>query len=172
MTLSAGTRLGPYEVVAPLGAGGMGEVYRARDPRLGRDVAIKVLPEAFAFDPDRVARFAREAKVLASLSHPHIAALYGMEESSGRHFLIMELVEGVTLAELLHSALDAVAPNAGEADPGGGPTIRKPEPLRWTKHRRRKSDCRGGRSGAREGCHPSGSQAGIIQGEWGPTPTR
>ena len=79
----------------------MGEVYRARDTKLGRAVAIKVLPEAFAFDADRVARFEREAKVLASLHHPHIAALYGMELSHGRHFLIMELVEGETLAERL-----------------------------------------------------------------------
>src|SRR5438045_1613632 len=79
----------------------MGEVYRARDSKLGRVVAIKVLPEAFAFDPERVARFEREAKVLASLNHPHIAALHGMERFEGQHFLIMELVEGETLAERL-----------------------------------------------------------------------
>ena len=103
MPLANGTRLGIYEIVAPLGTGGMGEVYRARDTKLGREVAIKVLPEAFLFDPDRVARFGREAKVLASLNHPHIAALYGMEESGGRHFLVMELVEGETLAESLRS---------------------------------------------------------------------
>ena len=101
MALSAGTRLGLYEILSALGSGGMGEVYRARDTKLGREVAIKVLPEAFLFDPDRVARFEREAKVLASLNHPHIAALYGMEESGGRHFLVMELVEGETLAERL-----------------------------------------------------------------------
>ena len=82
-----------------LGAGGMGEVYRARDTKLGREVALKVVPEAFALDADRVARFEREAKVLASLNHPHIAALYGMEMVDGRHLLIMELVEGATLAE-------------------------------------------------------------------------
>ena len=101
MALSAGLRLGSYEIVSAIGAGGMGEVYRARDTKLGREVAIKVLPEAFAFDPDRVARFEREAKVLASLNHPHIAALYGMEVAREQHFLIMELVEGETLAERL-----------------------------------------------------------------------
>ena len=89
MPLSAGTHLGQYEIISPLGAGGMGEVYRARDTKLGRSVAIKVLPEAVATHPDRIARFEREAKVLASLNHPHIAALFGMEESSGRHFLVL-----------------------------------------------------------------------------------
>ena len=78
MTLPAGSRLGPYEILAPLGAGGMGEVYRARDGKLGRDVAIKVLPEALAEDAERLARFQREAQVLASLNHPHIAAIYGV----------------------------------------------------------------------------------------------
>jgi eukaryotic-like serine/threonine-protein kinase len=99
MPLTAGTRLGVYEILAPLGAGGMGEVYRAHDTKLGRSVAVKVLSEALASDPDRIARFEREAKVLASLNHPHIAALYGSEESDGWHFLVMELVEGETLAE-------------------------------------------------------------------------
>ena len=103
MPLSAGTRLGAYEIISPLGAGGMGEVYRARDLKLGRSVAIKVLPETVATYPDRIARFEREAKVLASLNHPHIAALFGMEESAGRHFLVMELVEGETLAERIAS---------------------------------------------------------------------
>src|SRR5436305_11809019 len=98
MPLSAGTRFGSsYEIVAPLGAGGMGEVYRARDTRLGRDVAVKVLPSALAQDADRMARFAREAKVLASLNHPNIASIYGLEEGS----LMIELVEGPTLAELI-----------------------------------------------------------------------
>jgi serine/threonine protein kinase len=92
MPLSAGVRLGPYEILAQIGAGGMGEVYRARDTKLGRQVAIKVLPESVASDPDRISRFEREAKVLASLNHPHIAALYGMEEADRRHFLVMELV--------------------------------------------------------------------------------
>jgi serine/threonine-protein kinase len=101
MPLSTGTRLGLYEIVGALGAGGMGEVYRARDTKLGRTVAVKVLPEALASDPDRIARFEREAKVLASLNHSHIAALHGLEEDGGRHFLVMELVEGETLAERL-----------------------------------------------------------------------
>src|ERR1051326_1487929 len=94
-----GWRLGPYEIGAQLGAGGMGEVYRAHDTRLLRDVALKVLPGAFAQDPDRMARFAREAQVLAALNHPHIAAIYGLEESDGVRALVMELVEGPTLAE-------------------------------------------------------------------------
>ncbi len=99
MTLTPGTRLGPYEILAPLGAGGMGEVYRARDARLGREVAVKLLPGDLAADPERHARFEREAKVLASLNHPHIAALYGLEHVDGRHALIMELVEGEGLDE-------------------------------------------------------------------------
>jgi eukaryotic-like serine/threonine-protein kinase len=99
MSLSSGTRLGHYEILAPLGAGGMGEVYRARDSKLGRDVALKVLPEAFARNPDRMARFQREAKVLASLSHPNIAAIYGLEDSDRSNALVMELVEGPTLAD-------------------------------------------------------------------------
>ncbi|HKS97732.1 MAG TPA: serine/threonine-protein kinase, partial [Terriglobia bacterium] len=99
MALVAGTKLGPYEVLAPLGAGGMGVVYRARDTKLGRDVALKVLPAAFARDAERMARFHREAQVLASLNHPHIAAIYGLEDSGGEHALVMELVEGPTLAE-------------------------------------------------------------------------
>ena len=97
--LSAGTKLGAYEIVAQIGAGGMGEVYRARDSKLGRDVAIKVLPEAFARDADRMARFQREAKVLASLNHPNIASIYGLEDSGATHALVMELVEGPTLAD-------------------------------------------------------------------------
>jgi serine/threonine-protein kinase len=99
LSLIAGSRLGPYEIQAPLGAGGMGEVYRARDARLGRDVAIKILPPEFASDPERLARFEREAKLLASLSHPNIAAIYGFEEANGQRFLALELAEGETLAE-------------------------------------------------------------------------
>ena len=119
MPLASGSRLGLYEIVAPLGSGGMGEVYRARDTKLGCEVAVKVLPEAFGFDPDRVARFEREAKVLASLNHPHIAALYGMEESGGRHFLVMELVEGETLAErLLFVASDFRRTGSSPAEAG------------------------------------------------------
>jgi serine/threonine protein kinase len=99
MSLNPGTPLGPYEIGAPLGAGGMGEVYRARDTKLGRDVALKVLPATFATDRERMARFRREAQVLASLNHPHIAAIYGLEDSAGIHALVMELVEGPTLAD-------------------------------------------------------------------------
>ena len=99
MPLNAGTRVGPYEIVSALGAGGMGEVYRARDTKLSRDVALKVIPDTFALDPDRLARFTREAHVLASLNHPHIAAIYGFEDSGETHALVLELVEGHTLAE-------------------------------------------------------------------------
>jgi serine/threonine protein kinase/Tol biopolymer transport system component len=99
MALSSGNRLGPYEILSAIGAGGMGEVYRARDTKLGRDVAIKVLSEAFARDTDRMARFQREAKVLASLNHPNIATIYGLEDSGDTHALVMELVEGPTLAD-------------------------------------------------------------------------
>jgi Tol biopolymer transport system component len=101
MTFAAGTCLGPYEITAPLGEGGMGVVYRATDPKLKREVAIKVLPEAFAADPDRLARFEREAQVLAQLHHPNIASIFGLEESNGVRALVMELVEGEDLAERL-----------------------------------------------------------------------
>ena len=101
MELSAGTRLGPYEILAPLGAGGMGEVYRATDTKLGRDVAIKVLPSEMAGDAERLARFQREAHLLASLNHPHIAAIHGLEEADGQRFLVLELVEGEDLKERL-----------------------------------------------------------------------
>jgi eukaryotic-like serine/threonine-protein kinase len=103
MALSIGTKLGSYEIVSPLGAGGMGEVYRARDSKLARQVALKVLPDAFACDPDRMARFQREAKVLASLDHPNIASIYGLEDSSTTHALVMALVEGPTLADRIKS---------------------------------------------------------------------
>jgi len=90
-----------YKILEKIGQGGMGEVYRASDTKLHRDVAIKLLPEVFASDPDRMARFSREAQVLASLSHPNIAAIHGLEDSGGRRALVMELVEGETLAERL-----------------------------------------------------------------------
>ena len=99
MSLAAGARLGGYEVLSHLGSGGMGEVYRARDTRLARDVAIKILPDGFAHDPERLARFKREAQVLASLNHPHIGAIYGLEESGPTQFLVLELVDGETLAD-------------------------------------------------------------------------
>src|SRR5882672_10499110 len=99
MAFLSGTLLGTYEVLAQIGAGGMGEVYRAHDTKLGRDVAIKVLPEAFAHDSDRLARFQREAKMLAALNHPNIATIYGLEQSGGTSYLVMELVSGDTLQE-------------------------------------------------------------------------
>ena len=99
MALTPGSRLGAYEVVAQIGAGGMGQVYRARDTKLNRYVALKVLPEAFADDADRVARFTREAKTLAALNHPHIAGIFGLEESGGVSALVMELVEGDDLSQ-------------------------------------------------------------------------
>ena len=101
MPLVQGSRLGPYEIVALLGAGGMGEVYRAHDSKLGRDVALKTLPDQFAQDTDRLARFQREAQVLASLSHPNIAIIHGFEEAEGVRALVLELVEGPTLAEII-----------------------------------------------------------------------
>jgi eukaryotic-like serine/threonine-protein kinase len=123
MSLTSGARLGPYELTGSLGAGGMGEVYRARDTRLNRAVALKVLPDLFANDAERLARFEREAQVLASLNHPHIAQIYGLEEShpstgSGQgavRALIMELVEGETLADVMSRGpvpIDQVLPIA------------------------------------------------------------
>ena len=99
MTLSNGTRLGSFEISGLLGVGGMGEVYRAKDTKLGREVAIKVLPEVFAKDKDRLARFEREAKLLASLDHSNIASIHDLQETDGVRFLVMQLVEGRTLAD-------------------------------------------------------------------------
>src|SRR5262245_61388451 len=101
MRLSAGTRLGPYEIIAPLGAGGMGEVYRAKDTRLGREVAIKVLPEHLLSDPEVHARFEREARTISSLNHPHICTLHDVGREGDTEYLVMELVEGETLAHRL-----------------------------------------------------------------------
>jgi serine/threonine protein kinase len=101
MALVPGTHLGPYEIHSALGAGGMGEVYRARDTKLGRDVALKVVAENFARDPERSARFHREAQLLAALNHPHIATIHGLEEAGGTRFFVMELVDGETLADRL-----------------------------------------------------------------------
>src|SRR5262245_9356193 len=121
MSLNGGDRLGPYQVIAKIGQGGIGEVYRARDTKLDRDVALKILPPAFAKDPDRLARFQREAKTLASLNHPHIAQIYGLEEHEGSVALAMEFVEGEDLAHRLErgaipvdEAL-AIARQVGEA---------------------------------------------------------
>src|SRR5258707_5190862 len=101
MPLTSGTRFGPYEILAPLGAGGMGEVYRDRDTRLGRDIAVKVLPESVAASPDRLARLEREAKTVANLNHPNIVTLHSIEEVGGTRFITMELVEGRSLADLV-----------------------------------------------------------------------
>ena len=101
MVLASGSRLGPYEILSPLGAGGMGEVYRARDTRLNRDVALKILPAAFAADPDRLARFTRESQTLAALNHPNIAHIHGLEETSDQRALVMEFVDGEDLAQRL-----------------------------------------------------------------------
>ena len=128
MPLSPGTRFGACEVLSALGAGGMGEVYRARDTKLNRDVALKVLPESFATDPERLSRFKREAQVLASLNHPNIAAIYGLEEAeapsmgSGQSALVLELVEGPTLAEL-------ISPSPQPSPPPGERATGKPLPL-------------------------------------------
>ena len=113
--MQVGRKLGAYEVIAKIGEGGMGEVYHARDATLNRDVALKILPESFALDPDRLARFKREAQVLASVNHPNIGAIFGFEESNGAHALVLELVEGPTLADRIASgalALDEALPVA------------------------------------------------------------
>src|SRR5438105_13827667 len=99
MSLTAGTRIGPYQISSQIGEGGMGIVFRASDTKLQRDVALKLLPDHFADDPDRLARFQREAQLLASLNHPNIAQIYGLEESGSSRCIVMELVEGQTLAE-------------------------------------------------------------------------
>src|SRR5262245_309456 len=109
MPLTPGTRVGPYEVTAAIGAGGMGEVYRARDAKLNRDVAIKVLPPVLSNDPDRLMRFGREARTLAALNHPNIGAIYGFDDSGPVRALILEFVEGETLADRL--ARGPIAPD-------------------------------------------------------------
>ncbi len=150
MSYAPGTTLGNYRITSALGAGGMGEVWRATDEKLGREVALKVLPEEFAKDPDRMARFEREAKVLASLNHPNIATLFGLESaSSGTEtekgtetvFLAMELVEGEDLSERIKRGAMPVE----EAN------------------RHRTPDCGGARSGARERHRPPRSQTGQHQ---------
>ena len=105
MAITIGQQIGSYEITALLGKGGMGEVYRARDTKLKRDVAIKILPEEFSIDGDRVSRFQREAEVLASLNHPNIAAIYDLQEASGSRFLVLELVDGETLAERIERGI-------------------------------------------------------------------
>jgi len=108
VSLAAGTKLGPYEILSPLGVGGMGEVYLANDSKLDRKVAIKVLPVTMTRDKERVARFEREAKLLASLNHPNIAAIYGFDDADGIRFLVMEYVEGETLGSHLKNGPVAV----------------------------------------------------------------
>jgi len=110
MQLAEGTRLGPYQVLAPIGAGGMGEVYRARDTRLGREVAIKILPAAYSNDPERLQRFEQEARAAGMLNHPNIMAIYDIGTHDGSPYVVSELLEGETLRELL-------APSAGPASP-------------------------------------------------------
>ena len=129
MSFAPGTRFGTFEIVGSLGAGGMGEVYRARDTSSNRDVAIKVLPEAFAHDPERIARFEREAQVLASLNHPNIAAIYGFEEAAARSALVLELVEGPTLADRI-----AQGPIPTRR---GARRSRRRLPMRWRPRTRR-----------------------------------
>ncbi len=128
MPLTAGTRLGPYEITTQIGVGGMGEVWCATDTNLGRQVVIKILPDAFAHDPERLARFEREAKALASLNHPNIAIIHGLEKADGIRALVMELVEGPTLADRIAQG---------------------PIPIEGVAHR--KADRRGTRSRARAG---------------------
>src|SRR5262245_27680406 len=106
MSLQTGTRLGAYEILAPIGAGGMGEVFRARDMKLHRDAAIKVLPASLADDHDRLARFEREARLLASLNHPHIAQVFGLEDGDGVRAIAMELVEGDDLSQYITAAAE------------------------------------------------------------------
>jgi len=109
MALTSGTQLGSYHILSAIGKGGMGEVWKAKDRKLGRDVAIKTLPDAFARDSERLERFQREAEALAALNHPNIAAIYGLEESGGRRFLVLELVEGETLEQRLRRGAVPVA---------------------------------------------------------------
>jgi serine/threonine protein kinase len=143
MAITIGSQLGSHQIIALLGRGGMGEVYRARDTKLKREVAIKILPDEFSRDPDRVSRFQREAEVLASLNHPNIAGIYDLEEANGSRFLVLELVEGETLQERLKRGpipLDEALPiakqiaEALEAAHEKGITYRdlKPGNIKWT----------------------------------------
>jgi serine/threonine protein kinase len=135
-----GRQIGTYQVLSLLGAGGMGEVYRARDLKLGRDVAIKVLPSSFAADAERLRRFEREARLLASLNHPHIATIHGLENFAGVPALVMELVEGPTLAERLAQGLGLRAVRERRAFPLTRPwPSRAKLPRRWRPRTRRAS---------------------------------
>ena len=119
MELPAGARVGPYEVVGPLGAGGMGEVYRARDPRLGRDVALKVLPAHVGADPERLRRFEQEARAAGLLNHPNILTVHDVGTADGHPYLVCELLEGETLRERLHAGALPPARAIDIGDPGG-----------------------------------------------------
>jgi serine/threonine protein kinase len=124
MALAPGTRLGPYEILSALGAGGMGEVFRARDIKLKRDVALKILPDAFANDPDRLARFQREAQVLASLNHPHIAIIHGLEESKPSNASGQAVIRALVM-ELVGRGRSRAADRAGADSPRRGVTDRE-----------------------------------------------
>ena len=175
MPLAPGTRLGPYEIVAPLGAGGMGEVYRARDTRSARDVAIKALPQAFAADPERLARFRREAQTLASLNHPNIAAIYGLEEVDGAPYLVLELVEGETLAaRLARGALTlregarARRPDRGRDRGGARARRRPPRPEARQRHDHAGERRQGARLRARQeraGAGPGTRPLGVAHAD-------
>ncbi len=134
VTLAPGSRLGSYEITAKLGEGGMGEVYRATDSKLRREVAIKVLPAAFTADPERLARFEREAQLLAQLHHPNIASIFGLEESGGTRALVMELVEGPNAGRA--AGVRAVGPRRGARD-------RLPASPRRSRRRTRRASCTG-----------------------------
>ena len=142
-----GRTLGPYTIGTPLGVGGMGEVYRARDTRLGRDVAIKIMAADFTADPERRARFAREARVLATLNHPHIGAIYGLEEADGVTALVLELVEGPTLADRLERGFAAGGAGLGHRPPDRRGARRRPRarhrPSRLETHQHRPPRRRG-----------------------------
>ena len=176
MAVSTGTRLGPYEILSPLGAGGMGEVYCAADSRLKRRVAVKILPPALAADPDRLARFQREAEVLASLNHPHIATIFGLEDMTstdagpaGVKALVMELIEGPTLADRIaqgpipmDEALSIAKQIAGGA--GGGARARhrpsRPEAGQHQGPRGRHREGAGLRTGQARGARRGGRSIG------------
>ncbi len=165
LALSPGDRLGVYEVTASIGAGGMGQVWRARDTKLNRDVALKVLPDSFAKDPDRIARFTREAQTLAALNHPNIASIYGIEDSAGVRALVMELVDGEDLSEVIArhgQPAPASRPERGAERAEAGRVVAGPHPpltRRWPADRRcarhRRPDRRGARRRARAGHRPS-----------------
>ena len=168
-------QLGPYTIVAPLGAGGMGEVYRARDSKLGRDVAIKILPAHFTADPERRARFAREARTLATLNHPHIGAIYGLEDADGVTGIVLELVEGPTLADRLERGPLKIRRGAGHRAADRRRTERSPRARDHSsrsearEHRAPGEDRSKPRRRAREGTRLRAGQADAGRSRRGPT---